>query len=92
MQVLQTSKAKVVFPVIAAENLSVQALSANLKKHGHDSYMVFDPALFDDKNFLCYSWMEKLFSQRSRVVKQILEQAPNLVAFSLSYNCWKLEN
>jgi radical SAM superfamily enzyme YgiQ (UPF0313 family) len=83
MQTLQTSKAKVAFPVIGAENLSVQALSANLKKHGHDTYMVFDPALFDDKNFLCYSWMEKLFCQRSKVVKQILEQAPDLVAFSV---------
>lgn len=76
-------KTKIVFPVIGAENLSVQALSANLRKHGHESEMVFDPALFDDKNFLCYSWLEKIFSQRTRIVKEILDHNPDLVAFSV---------
>ena len=46
-----SKKIRVVFPIIGAENLSVQALTANLRINGHHTHMVFDPALFDDKNF-----------------------------------------
>jgi biotin synthase-like enzyme len=73
----------VVFPIIGAENLSVQALSANLKTNGHKTHIVMDPALFDDKNFLCYGWMERLISQKNRVISEILDLEPELVAFSV---------
>ena len=76
-------KINIVFPVIGAENLSVEALSAYLRQHGHETHIVFDPALFDDKNFLCYGWLEKLVSQRQRVVQEILDLEPDLVAFSV---------
>jgi anaerobic magnesium-protoporphyrin IX monomethyl ester cyclase len=82
---LQETKKKftVVFPVIGAENLSVQALSANLKRHDYHSHVVFDPALFDDKNFLSYPWLGDIFSQKKKVIKEILRLKPDLVAFSV---------
>ena len=83
MIALESRKIRVVFPIIGAENLSVQALSANLKRHRHESYIVMDPALFDDKNFLCYGWLERLISQKKRTVLEILDLAPDLVAFSV---------
>jgi anaerobic magnesium-protoporphyrin IX monomethyl ester cyclase len=76
-------KIRAVFPIIGAENLSVQALTANLRKNGHYTHMVFDPALFDDKNFLTYSWLEKLFSQKEKVVQEIIKLKPDLIAFSV---------
>ncbi len=83
VKTMESPKIQVVFPIIGAENLSVQALSANLKRHSHKSHIVMDPALFDDKNFLCYGWLERLFSQKKRVVKEILDLNPDLVAFSV---------
>jgi hypothetical protein len=47
---------KVVLVAIGWENIALQALSAVLKKGGHEVELVYDQALFDDKNYLCIKW------------------------------------
>ncbi|MFH1905648.1 MAG: hypothetical protein ABIK53_09045 [bacterium] len=51
---------KVTFIATGAENISLEALSAMLKKHGHQTHLAFDRALFKTRPLgnLCY---EKLF-------------------------------
>ncbi len=70
-----------VFVAIGWENIALQALSAMLKKHGHEVHLVYDQALFDDKNYLCIKWLARLFDQRSLIIQRIMELEPDLVGF-----------
>lgn len=72
---------KCVFVAIGWENIALQALSAMLKKHGHEVHLVYDQALFDDKNYLCIKWMAKLLDQKDLVLQRIIELEPDLVCF-----------
>lgn len=72
---------KCVFVAIGWENLALQALSAVLKRYGHETDLVYDQALFDDKNYLCIKWLAKLFDQKDLVLQRIVELEPDLVAF-----------
>ncbi len=74
---------KIVFVAIGWENISLQALSAMLKKHGHDVELVYDQALFDDKNYLCIKWLARLLDQKAKVLQRIIELQPDLVGFSV---------
>ena len=70
-----------VFVAIGWENIALQALSAVLKKHNHEVHLVYDQALFDDKNYLCIKWLARLFDQKSLVLQRIIELEPELVGF-----------
>lgn len=70
-----------VFVAIGWENISLQALSAMLKAHGHEVHLVYDQALFDDKNYLCIKWLARLLDQKDLVLQRIIELQPNLVGF-----------
>jgi len=70
-----------VLVAIGWENIALQALSAMLKKHGHEVHLVYDQALFDDKNYLCIKKLAKLFNQRDLVLQRIIELEPDLVGF-----------
>ncbi|MBL78828.1 MAG: hypothetical protein CMH70_02100 [Nitrosomonadaceae bacterium] len=70
-----------VLVAIGWENIALQALSAMLKKNGHEVHLVYDQALFDDKNYLCIPWMAKLFDQKDLVIQRIIELQPDLVGF-----------
>lgn len=72
---------RVVFVAIGWENISLQALSALLKQHGHEVHLVYDQALFDDKNYLCIKWLARLLDQKDLVLQRILELEPDLVGF-----------
>jgi hypothetical protein len=74
---------KIVFVAIGWENISLQALSAVLKQHGHDVELVYDQALFDDKNYLCIKWLARLLDQKDKVLQRIIELQPDLVGFSV---------
>ena len=74
---------KIVFVAIGWENISLQALSSVLKQHGHEVELVYDQALFDDKNYLCIQWMSNLLDQKGKVLQQIIELKPDLVGFSV---------
>lgn len=72
---------KCVLVAIGWENIALQALSAMLKKHGHEVHLVYDQALFDDKNYLSIKWMAKLLDQKDLVLQRIIELEPDLVGF-----------
>jgi radical SAM superfamily enzyme YgiQ (UPF0313 family) len=73
---------KIVFVAFGYENLSIEYLSAVLKKEGHDVSLVFDPALFETYH-LSNKLLARLFSHRDRVVKKIISLKPGIVAFSV---------
>jgi len=70
-----------VFVAIGWENISLQALSAMLKQHGHEVHLVYDQALFDDKNYLHIEWLARLFDQKDLVLQRLIELQPDLVGF-----------
>jgi anaerobic magnesium-protoporphyrin IX monomethyl ester cyclase len=72
-----------VFVAIGWENISLQALSATLKTHGHEVHLVYDQALFDDKNYLSIKWMARLLDQKDLVLQRIIELQPDLVGFNV---------
>ncbi len=72
---------KCVLVAIGWENIGLQALSAMLKKNGHEVHLVYDQALFDDKNYLSIPWMANLLNQKDLVIQKIIELEPDLVGF-----------
>lgn len=74
---------KVVFVYAGAESLAVEYLSAALKKRGHNCELVFDPCLFNDKQYLDIPFLARIFDSRQKVIKRILAAAPDLLAFSV---------
>ena len=72
---------KCVLVAIGWENIALQALSALLKENGHEVHLVYDQALFDDKNYLSIPWMAKIFEQKELVIQRIIELEPDLVGF-----------
>ena len=71
---------KVIFPVMGAENISVSYLSAALKKAGHTVQVAFDRALFDDKQYFSVSWLARIFSEKERMIRAILQAKPDILA------------
>jgi len=74
---------KCTFVAMGVENISLQVLSAMLKKHGHETSLAYDQALFDDKNYLCMPWIAGLFDHSDVVIKQVINSKPDLVGFSV---------
>lgn len=74
---------KVTFVAMGTENISLEVLSAFLKKHGHRVNLAFDQALFDDKNYLTIPFLAKIFDHKESVVKKIITSKPDLVGFSV---------
>jgi len=74
---------KVTFVATGWENISIEYLSAFLKKNGHRTSVAYDQAIFDDKNYVCIPWLYKLFDQKENCLRQILDSKPDLVAFSV---------
>jgi anaerobic magnesium-protoporphyrin IX monomethyl ester cyclase len=72
---------KCVLVAIGWENIALQALSALLKENGHEVHLVYDQALFDDKNYLSIPWMAKILDQKDLVIQRIIELEPDLVGF-----------
>ncbi len=71
------------FVAMGWENISVQCLSAILKANGHEVTLAYDQSLFDDKNYLCIPKIAKIFDMKKRVLHQVIESKPDLVAFSV---------
>lgn len=72
---------KCVLVAIGWENISLQALSAMLKNHGHEVHLVYDQSLFDDKNYLRIKWLADKLDQKDLVLQRIIELKPDLVGF-----------
>lgn len=73
---------KITFLYMGAESPAIEYLSSSLKKRGHQTSLVFDPALFDDKQYLSIPFLARLFNARKQLVERVAAEKPDLVAFS----------
>lgn len=78
---------------MGAENISVCYLSTVLKEAGHTVKVTFDRALFDDKQYFSVSFLNRIFSEKKRMIKEIISKKPDVLAMSVfvdNYQ-WSLE-
>lgn len=74
---------KTIFVHIGRENLGIEYLSSVLKNHGFQVGLAYDPGLFTTEDNVLYSgFLERLFSQKERIIKKVIEFNPDVVAFS----------
>ncbi|MCK6507228.1 B12-binding domain-containing radical SAM protein [Myxococcota bacterium] len=64
------------------ELLGVELLSALLRRAGHRTSLAYDPALFDDRFALHLPRLARAFDRLDRVVDQVLDLRPDLLALS----------
>lgn len=84
---------KIIFPVMGAENISVSYLSTVLKEAGHSVKVAFDRALFDDKQYFSVAFLNRIFSEKDKMIKGIIREKPDVLAMSVfadNYQ-WSLE-
>lgn len=77
---------KITFVAMGAENISLETLSAMLKKHGHAVTLAFDRALFNDANYFPISSLARIFDSKKSTIKRIINSTPDLVGFSVFAN------
>ena len=73
----------ITFVAMGAENLSLEALSAVLKKEGHKINLAFDPSLFDDANYFYNPFLHKIFDDRKALIEKIVSHQPDIVGISV---------
>lgn len=74
---------KVVLAATGAENISLEAISAMLKRDGHHVQLAFDRALFNDAQYFSIPWLARLLDVKAAVVRQIVEAKPDLLCVSV---------
>ena len=74
---------KVVLAAMGAENISLEAISAMLKKEGHQVQLAFDRALFNDGQYFSIPWLARLLDVKDDVVRQVIEARPDLLCVSV---------
>lgn len=73
---------KVAFVYTEMENLGIQYLSSSLKQNGHQTRLFLDPQLFMD-TVIRRSFLGKVFDYSDRIICEIEEYEPHLIAFSV---------
>jgi radical SAM superfamily enzyme YgiQ (UPF0313 family) len=68
---------------MGTESLSLEAVSAVLKQHGHQTALAFDPSLFDDANYFTLPRLHKIFDDRHRLINKVISEKPDIVGFSV---------
>lgn len=72
------------FVHLGREHLGIEYLSAVLRRAGHRTSLAYDPGLFSDEdNVFQIGPLARLFSRRKLLVKEILNDPPDLLAFSI---------
>jgi radical SAM superfamily enzyme YgiQ (UPF0313 family) len=74
---------KVTFVGLGQEFLAISLLSGVLKEAGHETSLVFNPALFNDRYYLDIPPLANLFDRTDRVVEEAVAEQPDLLAFSV---------
>jgi len=80
---------KIVFPVMGAENISVQYLSTVMRDAGHEVQVAFDRSLFDDKQYFTVPFLARMFSETDNVVDAIVKAKPDVLAMSIFADNYK---
>ena len=70
---------RVVFVAIGAEQLGIGVLSAILRRAGHDTRLVFNPALFEDRYNLDVPVLKDVFRRDARIVDEVLAHEPDVL-------------
>ena len=73
----------VTFVALGQEQLSISLLSSVLKREGHTTSLVFNPALFDYDGFLDVPVLAHLLDRTDHYIDEIVAQRPDLLAFSV---------
>lgn len=73
---------KILFIYNGAENLGIEYLSSYLKSKGHETHLLFDPAIFSGHLVFDSKLLSKLFYVDDKIVKQAIELKPDIIAFS----------
>jgi anaerobic magnesium-protoporphyrin IX monomethyl ester cyclase len=84
---------KILFTYMGVESLGVEYLAAEAREAGHQVELAFDPAVFGGHLMWDIPPVAKLFDKRPRILKTVLDNKPDVVAFSCvstSY-IWSLE-
>ena len=75
---------KIIFVHLGRENLGIEYLSSVLERAGHETCLAYDSGLFgSEDNVFCVPFLERLFSQKEKVIAKIEKENPDLVAFSI---------
>lgn len=79
---------KIVFLYPMSESLGIEYLSAFLKKHGHQTMLVFDPHLFAFT--LKVKSLSRVFNFRKILINEVVSAKPDLICFSVvsDYFIW----
>jgi len=73
---------KVLFIYNGAENLGIEYISSFLKSKGHETLLLFDPAVFSGHVFVNSKFFSSMFSLDKEIIRKSIEIAPDLIAFS----------
>lgn len=74
---------RVVFVYNGSESLGIASLSAFLKAHGHDTFLVFDPAIFGGNRGRENPILQRIFDIPPReIAKKAISYEPDILAFS----------
>lgn len=74
---------KIVLAAMGAENISLEAISAVLKQHGHHVQLAFDRSLFNDGQYFSIPWLARLLDVKDDVVRQVIAAKPDLLCVSV---------
>jgi anaerobic magnesium-protoporphyrin IX monomethyl ester cyclase len=74
---------RVVFVALGQEQLGISSLSAVLRRAGHETALVFNPALFHDRYYFDVPGLSDVFDRSARVVAEAVALEPDLLAFSV---------
>lgn len=72
----------IVFIASHYENLGIEYLSACLKKAGHTTSLLFEPALFG--SFFAHNKrLSSIFNFKEQIIRRLIEAKPDIIAFSV---------
>lgn len=73
---------RVIFICSEDESLGVGYLSSYLKRHGHETFLAFDPRQFD-RHFAQNQFLARVFNREKEIKEKVIKLKPDLVAFSV---------
>src|ERR1035438_3956486 len=73
---------KILFIYNGAENLGIESISSVLKANGHETDLLFDPAVFSGDQFINNRHLAKLLSVDDEIVEKAIAMNAGVIGFS----------
>lgn len=73
---------KVLFIYNGAESLGIEYLSSVLKSKGHETFLLFDPAIFTGDQLINSKFLSNFFSLDDKIVNRVTKINPDIIGFS----------